>query len=80
MKSSQKSPFVSSPPCAAASAGRIDGGLARQIATRYAERLEPLSDSRGSAEFRRRVVAVEVRRALEALAAGEGDEVGEVGE
>jgi carbon-monoxide dehydrogenase medium subunit len=44
---------------------------AREIGARYAERLEPLSDSRGSADYRRRVVAVEVRRAIEAIEAGE---------
>jgi carbon-monoxide dehydrogenase medium subunit len=44
---------------------------AREIGERYAQRLEPLSDSRGSAEYRRRVVAVEVRRAIEAIEAGE---------
>ncbi len=41
---------------------------AHEVGARYAERLEPLSDSRGSADYRRRVVAVEVRRAVEALA------------
>jgi carbon-monoxide dehydrogenase medium subunit len=39
-----------------------------EIGRRYAERIEPMSDSRGSAAYRRRVIAVEVRRALEALA------------
>jgi carbon-monoxide dehydrogenase medium subunit len=39
-----------------------------EIGARYADRLEPLSDSRGSADYRRRVVAVEVRRAVEAIA------------
>lgn len=43
----------------------------REIGDRYAERLEPLSDSRGSASYRRRIVAVEVRRAIEAIEAGE---------
>jgi carbon-monoxide dehydrogenase medium subunit len=58
--------------CASASAGAtIDPALAREIGARYAERLEPLSDSRGSAEYRRRVVAVEVRRAVEAIEDGE---------
>src|SRR5579884_1732152 len=57
--------------CAAASGDAIDSGsaVAREIGERYAERLEPLSDSRGSADYRRRVVAVEVRRAIEELAA-----------
>jgi carbon-monoxide dehydrogenase medium subunit len=39
------------------------------IAQEYAARLEPISDVRGSAAYRRRVCAVEVRRALEALVA-----------
>jgi CO/xanthine dehydrogenase Mo-binding subunit len=38
-----------------------------QERVRYAEEIEPLSDSRGSARYRRRVIAVEVRRALEDL-------------
>jgi aerobic carbon-monoxide dehydrogenase medium subunit len=37
------------------------------VAARYAERIEPLSDARGSAAYRRRVIAVEVRRAVEAV-------------
>lgn len=45
-----------------------DASSAHEIGARYAERLEPLSDSRGSADYRRRVVAVEVRRAVEAVA------------
>jgi aerobic carbon-monoxide dehydrogenase medium subunit len=40
---------------------------AEEIGRRYAERIEPMSDSRGSAAYRRRVIAVEVRRALEEL-------------
>jgi carbon-monoxide dehydrogenase medium subunit len=55
--------------CASASAGPLDHDAAREIGARYAERLEPLSDSRGSADYRRRVVAVEVRRAVQAVAA-----------
>ncbi len=39
-----------------------------EVAVRYAERIEPLSDSRGSAAYRRRVIAAEVRRAVEAVA------------
>jgi aerobic carbon-monoxide dehydrogenase medium subunit len=39
-----------------------------EIGRRYAERIDPMSDSRGSASYRRRVIAVEVRRAVEALA------------
>jgi carbon-monoxide dehydrogenase medium subunit len=37
------------------------------IGRRYAEAIDPISDLRGSAAYRRRVVAVEVRRALEEL-------------
>jgi carbon-monoxide dehydrogenase medium subunit len=57
--------------CAAARGETIERELAQEIGRRYAERLQPLSDARGSAEYRRRVVAVEVRRAVE--------EVGEAG-
>jgi carbon-monoxide dehydrogenase medium subunit len=42
--------------------------VAREIGARYAERIEPIADSRGSAAYRRRVIAVEVRRAVEAVA------------
>jgi len=41
--------------------------LAAEISRRYAEAIDPLSDSRGSAEYRRRIIAVEVRRALEEM-------------
>ena len=41
--------------------------LAAEIGRRYAEAIDPLSDSRGSAEYRRRIIAVEVRRALEEM-------------
>ncbi|MBV9819004.1 MAG: FAD binding domain-containing protein [Solirubrobacterales bacterium] len=53
--------------CALAAEGPLDGAMAREIARRYAERLQPLTDARGSAGYRRRIVAVEVRRALEEL-------------
>jgi carbon-monoxide dehydrogenase medium subunit len=43
-------------------------GEAAEIGARYAERIEPLSDSRGSAKYRRRVIAAEVRRAVEEVA------------
>jgi carbon-monoxide dehydrogenase medium subunit len=46
-----------------------DDGQRRALADAYAARLEPISDVRGSAAYRRRICAVEVRRALEALAA-----------
>jgi aerobic carbon-monoxide dehydrogenase medium subunit len=42
-------------------------GPAEEIGRAYAERIDPISDARGSADYRRRVVAVEVRRAVEAL-------------
>lgn len=42
-------------------------GSPAQIGRRYAEAIEPISDARGSADYRRRVIAVEVRRALEEL-------------
>lgn len=51
-------------------AERPDGGLAEEIGRRYAESIESISDSRGSATYRRRVIAVEVRRALEDLSRG----------
>jgi carbon-monoxide dehydrogenase medium subunit len=46
---------------------RLTGELAAEIGRRYAESIEPISDSRGSARYRSRVIAVEVRRALEDL-------------
>lgn len=53
--------------CALAQGRRVDSDLARQIGEAYAERIDPISDSRGTADYRRRVIAVEVRRALEAM-------------
>jgi aerobic carbon-monoxide dehydrogenase medium subunit len=46
-----------------------DGAPAAEIGRRYAERIEPIDDARGSAAYRRRVTAVETRRAVEELAA-----------
>jgi carbon-monoxide dehydrogenase medium subunit len=43
-------------------------GSPDEVAAGYAERIEPLSDARGSAAYRRRVIAAEVRRAVEAVA------------
>jgi carbon-monoxide dehydrogenase medium subunit len=40
-----------------------------EVARAYAARVEPIADVRGSAAYRRRVCAVEVRRALEELVA-----------
>nr|BBH93193.1 carbon monoxide dehydrogenase medium subunit [Thermogemmatispora argillosa] len=45
----------------------LEPALAREIGERYAAAIEPISDARGSAHYRRRVIAVEVRRALEDL-------------
>ena len=41
---------------------------AAEIGRRYSEEIEPISDARGSAGYRRRVIAAEVRRAVEAVA------------
>jgi aerobic carbon-monoxide dehydrogenase medium subunit len=54
--------------CALASGAPLDQELATEIGRRYAERIEPIADARGSAAYRRRVTAVEVRRAVEELA------------
>ncbi len=51
--------------CELARGERITNELTREIGRRYAEEIEPLSDSRGSERYRKRVIAVEVRRALE---------------
>jgi carbon-monoxide dehydrogenase medium subunit len=42
-------------------------GDARAIGQAYADAIDPISDVRGSSAYRRRVIAVEVRRALEEL-------------
>jgi carbon-monoxide dehydrogenase medium subunit len=55
--------------CALADGQPLAAPLREEIARRYAERVEPMSDSRGSAAYRRRVTEVEVRRALEEIAA-----------
>jgi aerobic carbon-monoxide dehydrogenase medium subunit len=54
--------------CALADGGRVDREVATEIGRRYAERIEPIADARGSAAYRRRIAAVEIRRAIEALA------------
>jgi carbon-monoxide dehydrogenase medium subunit len=54
--------------CALAGGRELDRELAGEIGRAYAERIEPISDARGSAAYRRRVTAVEVRRAIEELA------------
>ncbi len=58
----------SSPTCGARDGSVIDP-RATEIGRGYAERIAPIADARGSAAYRRRVTAVEVRRAVEALAA-----------
>jgi carbon-monoxide dehydrogenase medium subunit len=55
--------------CALADGAPLEPALREEIARAYAERIEPMSDARGSAAYRRRVTAVEVRRALEEIAA-----------
>jgi aerobic carbon-monoxide dehydrogenase medium subunit len=54
--------------CALADSSLPDFELASEIGRLYAEGIEPMSDSRGSAGYRRKVIATEVRRAVEALA------------
>ncbi len=54
--------------CALADTSLPDFELAAEIGRRYSEGIEPMSDSRGSAGYRRKVIATEVRRAVEALA------------
>src|SRR5215213_5472041 len=56
--------------CALANGERVTTELATEIGRRYAEEIEPLSDSRGSEHYRKRVIAVEVRRALEDMRDG----------
>src|SRR5918998_2421288 len=56
--------------CALARGEAITNELAAEIGRRYAEEIVPLSDSRGSERYRKRVIAVEVRRALEDLRDG----------
>lgn len=55
------------PDVCAQAAGCSLSAVAAEIASRYADAIEPISDVRGSADYRRRVVAAEVRRALEEL-------------
>ena len=57
--------------CALAAGRPLGGEVAAEIGHRYAEAIEPISDVRGSAAYRKRVIAVEVRRALEQLEAAE---------
>jgi carbon-monoxide dehydrogenase medium subunit len=53
--------------CEAAPADVISQAQAAEIGNAYAERIDPITDVRGSGAYRRRVIAVEVRRAIEQL-------------
>jgi len=55
--------------CALAVGQRMSVDVATEIGRRYAERSSTLSDVRGSAAYRSRLIAVLVRRSLEPLAA-----------
>ncbi len=59
---------------ALAAGQRLGPDLIGQVAQYYAEHIDPLSDARGSAWYRRRMAAVFVRRAIE-QALGAGGEV-----
>lgn len=53
--------------CSLADGELLNRELATEIGRRYAENITPLSDARGSAAYRKRIIAVEVRRALEEM-------------
>ncbi|MGI9657481.1 MAG: FAD binding domain-containing protein [Gaiellaceae bacterium] len=53
--------------CASADGDTTSSATASAVAEAYAERIDPLGDGRGSSEYRRRIIAVEVRRAIEQL-------------
>ena len=55
--------------CAVGLGKRITPELATEIGRRYSQLANPISDARGSAGYRARLIAVLVRRALEPLAA-----------
>jgi carbon-monoxide dehydrogenase medium subunit len=55
--------------CAVALGKRITGDLASEIGRRYSEMASTISDARGSAAYRRKLIAVLVRRSLEPFAA-----------
>jgi len=55
--------------CDLARGRRLDAQLIESIAAAYVEGVETLSDVRGSADYRRRVLSVVTRRALEEVAA-----------
>jgi carbon-monoxide dehydrogenase medium subunit len=51
---------------------RIDSAAASAVADEYAERVNPIEDVRGTSWYRREMVRVHVRRALEAIASPPG--------
>jgi carbon-monoxide dehydrogenase medium subunit len=55
--------------CALAGGRELDRALADEIGGAYGERIAAIDDARGSGAYRRRVTAVEVRRAILELAA-----------
>ncbi len=55
---------------ALATGQRLTDDLVREVAERYAEAIDPLSDLRGSAWYRKQMVRVFVRRAIHAAAGG----------
>ena len=56
---------------ATAQGQRPSDELFQKIGHQYAERADPVGDVRGSADYRKDMIAVFVRRALKAAAAGE---------
>lgn len=59
------------PEATAAEIGRpLDDGAADRLAAAYVEAIDPIEDARGSSWYRRRMIGVFVRRAVQALAAG----------
>lgn len=59
-------------PLADAVGRRLDAELIAHVAERYAEAIDPMDDARGSAWYRRQMIAVFIDRALSAVANGEG--------
>jgi aerobic carbon-monoxide dehydrogenase medium subunit len=53
--------------CTLAGDASISAAVAGEIGRRYADQIDPISDARGTAQYRKRVIAVEVRRALQEL-------------
>jgi carbon-monoxide dehydrogenase medium subunit len=55
---------------------RLDSAAAAVVADEYAERVDPIEDVRGSSWYRREMVRVHVRRAIEAIALSSGGQHG----